>query len=218
MNCCHSTYCSASDGMFNARIARGSLERYRKEGPDRTTRLLVDSLVQNGRADGALLDIGGGIGALSIELLGAGIQRSTLVDASPSYLAAAREEVARRGLEERLEILHADFTRAAEVLPPTDVVVMNRVVCCFPDLDLLLNLALEHTRKYLALSYPRERWYTKAAITALNAYQVITRNPFRVFVHPEARMRAIFAQNSFRQVSQTGTLEWSVEVWERESA
>ena len=89
MSCCCCGYRAVADGHFNETIARRDLEAYRKTGPGSTTRLLRDLLVEAGRIDGVLLDIGAGIGGLTFELLERGMRRAIAVDASASYLAAA---------------------------------------------------------------------------------------------------------------------------------
>lgn len=69
MDCCHPDY----DSVFSARRARKDLARYRKKGPDKTTRLLIDALRAAGVEGKTLLDIGAGIGAIDHDLLDAGV-------------------------------------------------------------------------------------------------------------------------------------------------
>ena len=94
MTSCTCCFGTVANEHFNTRIARRDLDRYRKNGPSATARLLRDLLVDAGALDGLLLDIGAGIGALTFELLDRGVSRAILVDASSSYLAAASEEAA----------------------------------------------------------------------------------------------------------------------------
>jgi SAM-dependent methyltransferase len=93
---CCSTYGDVAGAHFDERIARRRLASYRKKGPGSTTRLLRDLLLETGRIDGVLLDVGSGIGGLTFELLEHGIGRAIAVDASPANLAAATEEAVRR--------------------------------------------------------------------------------------------------------------------------
>ena len=55
-----------------------------------------------------VLDIGAGVGAVHLALLEAGASRAVDVDASRDDLAAAREEAARRGLDDRVEYQYGD--------------------------------------------------------------------------------------------------------------
>ena len=89
MSCCQ---CQGIQMLFGERVARRDLRRYRRKGPIRTTRILIDALQAEDIVGATLLDIGGGVGAVSNELLSAGAARATVVDASPAYLHAAQME------------------------------------------------------------------------------------------------------------------------------
>src|SRR5262245_16667870 len=157
MSACCCDFRTGAKQMFSTKVAEGDLKRYRRRGPNPTTRLLRDGIVAAGGGR-TVLDIGGGIGALSYELLGRGFERSTIVDASPGYLEVARRTTAERGLGGRVEIREGDFVEQAPELPPADVVTLDRVVCCYPDYRPLLEAAAAHGTRVLAYSYPRERW------------------------------------------------------------
>jgi predicted RNA methylase len=55
--------------VFGRRVARIDLRRYRRRGPARTTRLLLEVLASEGIAGSSVLDIGGGVGAIPNYLL-----------------------------------------------------------------------------------------------------------------------------------------------------
>ena len=63
-----------------------------------------------------VLDIGSGIGAMSLELLKAGAQHATCVDMSPAALAANAEEAQQRGVGDRIERVEGDFVAVAATL------------------------------------------------------------------------------------------------------
>ena len=71
MSSCGSSFCCGAEQMFSAKVAEGDLKKYRRSGPNKTTRLLRDGIVAAG-GGGSVIDIGGGIGALSTELLARG--------------------------------------------------------------------------------------------------------------------------------------------------
>src|SRR5436190_16718986 len=137
-----SACCSPTDyrRLFSRKFAARDLKRYRKRGLTGTSRALVDLA---GDVSGAsVLDVGGGIGAIELELLERGAERATNVELSGGYEEAAAELLAERGLVERVERRVADFVAAADIVPH-DVVVMHRVVCCYPDVDALVGAAAE---------------------------------------------------------------------------
>jgi len=185
-NCCEIT-----DSAFSEAEARSEVKNYRKRGPANQTRLILEAVRSLGSRDAILLDIGGGIGALHHELLDDVAREATHVDASSAYLKEAKAEAARRGHGERVNFIHADFTNVAADLPKADIVTLDRVVCCYPDFRGLLKAAADHSRKALALTYPRETWYLQIGLQAMNFFQRLRKDPFRVFLHPIADMDSL---------------------------
>ena len=72
-SCCN--FSEMADRQFTAEKAAKELNAYRKGRLGPTTRLLRDTIVELGLSEGSLLDIGGGVGALSFELLDRGITK-----------------------------------------------------------------------------------------------------------------------------------------------
>lgn len=163
----------------------------------------------------SLLDVGAGIGAIAHELLDSGLASATVIDASDAYLRVAREEAARRGRTDRYAFRHGDFLAVEGTVADVEVVTMDRVVCCYPNFDSLLDAALGHARAIFAFSYPRDRWYVRLAVAAENLLWRIRRNPFRTFVHPPPAMHAVAERHGFRLRSRQYTLAWCVDVWQR---
>jgi cyclopropane fatty-acyl-phospholipid synthase-like methyltransferase len=213
VNCCGSGFCRATDRQFNARRVGQEVERYRRKGPDVTTRLLRDGLTTAGPLTGSLLDVGCGIGALTFELLNHGIERAVAVDASEAYVKAARDEANRRGGSESIEWRHADFVSRAGEFQTATVVAMDRVVCCYPAYEPILSAAVNRAERWFALSYPRDRWYVRAATALENSGRALIRNPFRTFVHPVAEMERLIRDAGFRLVHRSGTAIWRVDVY-----
>ena len=182
------------------------LERYRRKGPDATSRLLIAGLVDQLRSSDSLLDVGAGVGVVDFELLAKGVQKATLIDASPAYLDAAAREAQRRGVTDRIRSILGDFTALAGNVEPADIVTMHRVICCYPDHAALLRAAMDHTRRVFAFSYPRDRWFIRAWLTLENLRRRILRNPFRTFVHPPATMDGVLTDEGFRRVGRSGRL------------
>lgn len=172
--------------MFSAKQARLDAQRYRERGLGGTARRLVELA---GDVSGeTVLEVGGGVGSIELDLLDAGADRATNVELSGEYEEEAATLLAERGLTERVDRRVADFVD--EPVEPHDVVILHRVVCCYPDLDRLVGIAAASTRRRLLLTYPRERPWTRAGIAAVNLFMWISGSDFRAFVHPAARMTA----------------------------
>ena len=81
VGCCDPRGC---DNVFGSRFAMHRAGRYRKRGLDATEQRIVGFLVRRGVEGASVLEIGGGLGEIQIELLRAGAARATnleLVDA-----------------------------------------------------------------------------------------------------------------------------------------
>ncbi len=213
ISCC-TDFRSVAGTHFNDGHAVSDLKRYRRKGPNPTTRLLRDMVGREGGGR-TLLDVGGGIGALSFELLAEGFVQATIVDASTAYVATARCEAERRGYTKRVTLQEGDFVEIGKEIPAAEVVLMDRVVCCYPHFQPLLEEAFRHSGRLFALSYPRDLWYVRLVVATENAVRFLRRAPFRVFVHRASRMRALAERHGFRCLSQGGTLAWSVELYAR---
>jgi magnesium-protoporphyrin O-methyltransferase len=129
-----------------------------------------------------VLDVGGGIGAIEIALIAAGAERATNIELSGGYEDAAGELIAERGCEGRVDRRVGDFVTAE--VDPHDIVVLHRVVCCYPDVDALVGVAAEHTKRTLLLTYPQERMWMRAGLRLINVWLRLSRCGFRTYVHP----------------------------------
>jgi 2-polyprenyl-3-methyl-5-hydroxy-6-metoxy-1,4-benzoquinol methylase len=209
-NCCEIT-----DNAFTEAEAKSELRGYRRRGPANQTKLILNAIRSLGLKGVALLDIGGGIGSIHHELLKDVAREAVHVDASSAYLNEAREETARRGNTERVKFIHADFTDVASQLPPADIVTLDRVVCCYPDFRSLLKAAADHSRKAIALTYPREIWYTRFGLMAANFFQKLRKDPFRVFLHPVAEMESLLRKEGFEKTSVQRLLIWEMAFYQK---
>lgn len=169
--------------FFNTAEANRRLEKYRRGGLDERAADLVEFLRPHlvGRT---VLEVGGGVGELGIELLGAGAVRVTNIELSDAYEPVAAALAAERGLADHIERRIGDFVEVADEVPTADVVVLNRVVCCYPFMERMMRAAADKATRHLGLVYPRDAWWNRAAIAVGNAYTRLRRCGFDAFVHP----------------------------------
>ncbi|MFB6098267.1 MAG: class I SAM-dependent methyltransferase, partial [Salinibacter sp.] len=154
--------CQETADLFDWEKAQTELRKYRKSGPpNKCTRLLIDGLKPLDLQDKTLLDVGGGIGMIPLELLEEGISDSVLVEASPAYLEVAEDEARRRGFENRTAFEHGDFVDLAPDLPDADLVTLDRVFCCYPHMEELARTSAAKATRWYAVTSPKERWYNK---------------------------------------------------------
>jgi magnesium-protoporphyrin O-methyltransferase len=169
-------------------------------------------------AAATLLDIGGGVGVLHHELLDRGVSRAWEVEPSVAFLQAAAEEAGRRGHTGRVEFINAEVRQAADSLPVVDVVTMDRVVCCDPEYEGLLQIALGKAQRLFAYSYPRARWGIRAVTALQNEVRELRGSQFRVFVHSPDRMEALVRAAGFDRIFQAQSAVWYAGVYTRAAA
>jgi len=201
--------------LFDARNAEADAERYRRSGLDPLGRRMVDALAARGLAGSTVLEIGGGVGALHLELLRAGAERATNVEIVASYEASARELLAEMRLADKVERHVLDFARDGDRIPEADVVVLHRVICCYPDMPALLGRSAAHARGYLALTYPPSTWWRRLTFAAENLLHRIRRRGFTAYVHDPVAMREEARRAGFRMLEDSGGAMWRLTVFER---
>lgn len=213
MDCCKHN--QGLNGRFNAQTARSEVEGYFKKGVDKHTRVIVEAVGARGVEGASVLEVGGGVGGLHLELLKRGAARATDVDVSAAYVAAAQSVAERLGVRARVDYRVADFAREAESVPEAEVVVMHRVVCCYPDMRRLVTAAAQHARRLLALSFPREAWYMRVFEKIMNFGMWVTRSGFRFYLHSPEAILAAAAAAGLRPVHQKASWPWEIVVFER---
>jgi magnesium-protoporphyrin O-methyltransferase len=176
-------------------------------------RQLVDAVaVRDGET---VLEIGGGVGTIEIELLRAGAAEAVNVELSPAYEERGRELLDEAGLAGRVEWRYGDIATEHELAAAADVVVMNRVVCCYPDMPALVGAAADKTRRVLALSFPRRRWLMRVGGRAINAWCRVRRSDFRFFVHSPEEIVATARRHGLEVAQERSGFLWQTASLER---
>jgi magnesium-protoporphyrin O-methyltransferase len=176
--------------MFTPRFARRNLQRLRKKGLGDLEQEMLAAASERGVEGARVLEIGGGIGALQAELLGAGAETGEVVEIVAAYEPYARELARERGFEERSSFRVLDVLQEPGAVEQADVVLMNRVVCCSPDGIELAARAAALTRSSLVFSFPRDVVWIRAGGRVVNAGFALFRRSFRLFVHSRAELIA----------------------------
>ena len=207
--------CDGGFEIFDEKTAKEDLERYRRHGPDDTTAMLVELIRDRGVEGSNVLDIGGGIGVIDHELLQAGARRAVLVDASPPAVEAARVEARRRGTLDQLEFVDGDFVSRASAIDVADVVTLDRVICCYPDMESLVRLSATRARSLYGLVLPRDRRLLRWSLPLLNAWFRLRGFRYRTFLHANVRVDELVATAGLRPVREATTFVWRVVLYER---
>jgi magnesium-protoporphyrin O-methyltransferase len=123
----------------------------------------------------------------------------------------------RRQSSERLTLINGDFVATAEQVAVADVVTLDKVVCCYPDMERLLLASTGHTSRLLGIVYPRDSWWVRLVAATENALNALRRRAFRVYIFPNAAI-----DNSIRRAGLTRRFQrrgfaWVVALHERSS-
>ena len=200
------------DQAFDPGRARRSAARYRSRGLSRTARRIVDLVARRGIEGATVLEIGGGVGDLQIELLRRGAARATNLELSAAYDDEARRLLADAGLADRADRRLVDIATDPDAVEPADVVILNRVVCCYPDFRRLLGAAADHARSQLVFSHPPRNLLSRAVLGGENLSNRMTGCGFRAFAHPPEAMLAVLAEHGMRPMTPTLGRVWQVDA------
>ena len=201
--------------LFGGRAARRDVRRYAKDGLDDTGARMVAFLRRRGIEGGTVLEIGGGVGVLQLELLAAGAEGATNLELSPEYEDSARALLRERGLDERVDRRLGDIVADPALAGPADAVLMHRVVCCYPDGDALVGAAAERARRYLVMSFPRDRALFRAGARVLNLCFRLLRWDYRTYIHSPAAILAAAERRGLRLAEESRGSIWQVAALER---
>jgi 16S rRNA G966 N2-methylase RsmD len=184
-DCCDRT---GYQTVFSDRFARRVARMYCRRGLDRTQRRLVTFLTERGIEHAAVLEIGGGVGEIQIELLSRGARKATNLEISRNYEPEAEALLERFGMVDRVQRRFVDIATSPNAVEPADVVVLHRVVCCYPDYERLLSAAAGHAKRLLVYSHPPRNSLIRMIISCENLLHRLRGSDFRAFVHPPAAM------------------------------
>ena len=204
--------------LFDEEQAEDDLDEWRRLGPPEATQELIEVLRVEGVEGAALLDIGAGVGIVHLELLEAGAATAVDVDASTAYLATAHAEAERRGLGDRVEHRYGDVVELAAALPPSDVVTLDRVICCYPDLPTLLRAALMTGPRLIGLVHPNDAWWSRASAAAFNIIDRVLRRHHSFYVHRRTTIDSLLGRSGFAPRHRGGSRYWKVSVYARSEA
>ncbi|HEY6958813.1 MAG TPA: SAM-dependent methyltransferase [Candidatus Limnocylindria bacterium] len=211
MGCCRP---GDLDDVFGEERATADARTYRRRGLDREARAIVEAL--RDRVTGwTVLEAGGGVGAIQLELLRAGAARATNVELASGYEPSALELITEAGVADRVARLIGDFVSEAPALEDADVVILHRVVCCYPDADAMMRAAARRARRMLLVTVPVDRWWTRLGVRILDIPLALRRSKLRVRVHPNAVLRAAAEREGLRVVSRRGRFAWQLFTFAR---
>lgn len=179
------------------------------------SRVFLEQLEGAGIRDRTVAELGCGTGALSLELLRSGASSVTAVDLSPQSIDLARRRSAAGGFGTRARFEVGDGATAG--LDQHDVVISEKVFCCYPDARSLLANSLQAARLVYGVLLPESRgpWgaVSRLAIGFENFGRWILRDPFRAYVHDFRDIDAAVVAAGFQLRTQIHRGGWLLAVY-----
>jgi predicted TPR repeat methyltransferase len=217
-DCCPPTPINDLNHHFDQERAEEDALDYRDNGINSRGEKMLAYLDMEGVALKSALDIGCGSGALHHELMLRNIVKDVhAMDASEAFLAAAASNANEMGLAERVEYQLGDFALLSEQATEADLVLMDRVVCCYPELEGLLVTAIDKSKQYLVLSYPRDSQLVRLYYRWRALVKSIQRSAFRLYYHEPTRIRELALEGGLELVDQAQEDFWQIDVYRRNS-
>ena len=204
--------CCAPPGyerLFGERTARRDARRYRRKGLGKTAQRIVE-LAGGPRT---VLEIGGGVGSVQLELLKRGAERATNVELSEGYEGEAAVLSEAAGVGDRVERRFGDIATDGADVGSAELVVLHRVVCCYPDVDSLVEAAARRAGRRLVLSFPHDTALTRGGAAVANLWLRFV--SFRFYVHRERRIVAAAAAEGLRPAARERSGFWTVLALDR---
>jgi len=177
--------------------------------------MLIDMIRSVGLRHATLLDIGAGIGVIDHELIDDVADHAVLVDASAPALDSARDEARRRGHIDRLEFVDGDFVAQAGTIDRAQVVTLDRVLCCYPDVAALVRMSASRARILYGLVLPRDRSTVRLGARLLNVWFRLRGLAYRSYAHSNEVVDSIVADAGLRVRMEAGTYFWRVVLYDR---
>ncbi len=214
MSCCCPH--SRSAGRLFSVFARRYRKRFEKRGFEGSQHQLLEGLTRAGFQAASVLEIGSGVGHLQQTLLERGAATGVGVELAPRMIEEARRWADERGLAARTKYIEGDFMALSATIDAAEVVVLDKVVCCYPDADGLVHRSLGKSTRVYALTYPRNVWYVRLAVAVGAALMKVIGSDFRPYVHDPQRIQEWIADDGLVPCYQAMTPVWLTQVYVRE--
>ncbi len=214
-SCCQTETRSEGTNKFFSKWSKKYARRFRKGKLEKVQKHLLEGVRRESVAEREILDIGCGVGSLHLTLLAEGAAKATGVDISEGMLDQAKKFSGQRSLGERTSYILGDFVQKAGEIEQADITILDKVVCCYDDVESLVRKSAEKTRRIYAFSHPRQSFHMKALFKIQIAFCNLFRSSFRPYWHDWPWVRGLVVSQGFQLVYENATIAWQVAVYKR---
>jgi 2-polyprenyl-3-methyl-5-hydroxy-6-metoxy-1,4-benzoquinol methylase len=214
-SCCQTDTRSEGTNEFFSKWSKKYAKRFRKGKLEKVQKQLLEGVRRESLAKREILDIGCGVGSLHLTLLDEGAARATGVDISEGMLEQAKKFSEQKNLGARTSYILGDFVQKAGEIEQADITLLDKVVCCYDDVESLIKTSAEKTRRLYAFSHPRQSFLMKALFKTQIAVCNLFRSSFRPYWHDWSWVRGLVVAQGFELIYENATIAWQVAVYKR---
>ena len=191
-------------------------DRYQKRGLSRSSTLLLSFILQGGILGRSVADLGCGAGGFSIELLKKGATSSIGIDLSKKMIESATQLAHATGFDTRAKF---ELGNAATVdLPITDLVIMDKILCCYSEWEPLLKNAIGSSKDMIGFIVPRDegvaKWPFRLGVRVVNFFQRRSK-AILFYLHPLDRIDETLLASGFILRKRRASRFWLVFLYSR---
>lgn len=213
MNCC--AHGRSANKLFS-KVARRYRKRFARRGLEAPQKSLYQALVDKGIQHSSILEVGCGVGQFHMALLEGGAQSAVGIDLAEAMIREAKIWAEERQLDHRTEYYVGDFMSMSEI-ESQSIVLMDKVICCYPDGEGMVKRGLEKSQDRLALIYPRDKWYNRAGIAFGKLIMKMIRADFQPYFHAPTQVAQWADQMGFKPVYEKKHFIWLVEIYQKQT-
>ena len=148
-------------------------------------------------------------------LLKEGAAGATGVDISGGMIERARKFSNDLGVAGRAEYVVGDFVEVAETIRDADITLLDKSVCCYENIDALIQTSTAKTKHLYALSHPKQNLFMELAFKGHIAFAKLFKWKFHPFWHDWQKLREDVQHLGFELVYSKATPMWQVLVFRR---
>ena len=106
--------------------------------------------------------------------------------------------------------LGVDLAVTTEIVDVADIVVLHRVVCCYPDYERLLGAAADRARHTIVFSHPPRTLTRRAFVAVGNLGLRLSHKTYRGFIHSPSAMVDTLRRHGFEPRLRHSGRSWCV--------
>lgn len=211
MDCCS----VQGTNKFFSRWSSTYFKRFRRKGLAKEQKYLVQGITQEPLTSKTILEIGSGVGSLHLSLLQQGAASAVGIDIAEGMIEKAKQLARDLGLETRARYYIGDFVTMNGEIPESDITILDKVVCCYEEVDTLLEKSIAKTKELYALSFPQGSLLIKILFKTQIVISRLFRFSFRPYWHNWEKICQNIVSRGFDEIYHNKTIIWTIRVYRR---